>query len=161
MTTATHAPIKRAFVQRIRANGDLYVRFVGGVHEGFAPEKAKYPFLVYNLVAAPYDYQWGSHSLLAMIDAFVFSRDSVEANNLDEDVTAWLSDQPYPVDGQKALICRRVATVPMPPDVDDEGQKVYQVGGTYQIETDAGAYDGPRVFSRGALDSVPGLIDTN
>lgn len=137
MTTQTHAPVKRAFVARVRANGTIKAALIGGIHEGFAPEKASYPFLVWNLVAAPYEYNWGDVTLISQIDAFVFSRNPVEANNLDADLAAHLSDQALSVEGQTTLLCRRMATVPTPPDVDDEGEKVYQVGGTYEIWTDA------------------------
>lgn len=137
MTFPTHSPIKRAFVTRVRANGTLKAAFTGGIHEGFAPEKAEYPFCVYNLVAGPYEYNWGDLTLIGMVDAFVFSRNPVEANNLDADLAGQLSDQSFPVEGQTTLMCRRVATIPIPPDIDDEGEKVYQVGGTYEIWTDA------------------------
>lgn len=157
MTTPTHDPIRQALVRRIRANGDLYGRLVGGIHEGFAPEKTKYPFAVYNLVAAPYDYDWTSVTLDAIFDLFVFSRDPVEASNLDTELAGWLSDQPLPVEGQSTLLCRRTATVPMPPDMDDEGQKVYQRGGTYHVETDAPT--SPRIFTVGAADAIPPVTD--
>jgi hypothetical protein len=39
------------------------------------------------------------------------------------------------VTGQTTLICRRVADVVIPPDLDGEGKKIYQVGGTYEIWT--------------------------
>lgn len=134
--TPTHSQIEQAFVARIRANSSIRADLTGGIHEGFAPEKASYPFLVWNLVAGPYDYGWGDVTLGSLIDAFVFSRSKVQADNLDQAIAAWVSDKDFPVTGQRTLICRRVATVPMPPDVDAEGEKVYQVGGTYLIETD-------------------------
>lgn len=133
MTAATHAPIKWAFVAKIRA-GSVYGTLTG-VHEGFAPEKIEYPFLVYNLVAGPYEYNWGDVTLIAQIDATIFSRNSVEADNLDAALTVELSDQPFPVVGQTSLLCRRVATIPNPPDEDNEGEKVYGAGGTYEIWT--------------------------
>ncbi len=150
MSTPTHDPIRHALVARVRSNVDLYGRLVGGIHEGFAPEKAKYPFAVYNLVSAPYDYDWTSVTLDALIDLFVFSRDSVEADNLDAELAAWLGDQPLAVEGQTTLLCRRVATVPMPPDEDAEHFKVYQRGGTYHVETDVRTE--PRIFVVGASD---------
>jgi hypothetical protein len=134
MTVQTHAPIKWAFVTRIRA-GSVYGSLTG-VYEGFAPEKATYPFAVYNLVAGPYDYEWGDVTLIALVDITVYSRNSVEADNLDLALTAWLNDQPLPVTGQSTLLCRRQATIPNPPDVDNEGEKVYGAGGTYEIWTD-------------------------
>lgn len=133
--TPTHSQIEQAFVARIRAKAEINDP-IAGIYEGFAPEKADYPFLVYNLVSAPYDYGWGDVTLLAQIDLFAFSRNKVQADNLDQAIAAWVSDKDLSVNGQRTLICRRMATVPMPPDIDAEGKKVYQVGGTYLIETD-------------------------
>ncbi len=153
LPTPTHAPITTAFVRRVRANASLYDRLIGGIHEGFAPEKFKYPFVVYNLVFGPYDYNWGDVTLIAGIDAFVFSRNSVEADNLDAELAAWVSDQPLPVEGQETLYCRRVATVPTSPDVDDENEKVYQVGGSYEIWTDVKLT--AQVYQVGTSDVLP------
>lgn len=153
IATPTHAPIKRAVVQRVRANADLYGRLTGGIHEGFAPEKFKYPFAVYNLVFGPYDYNWGDVTVIAGIDLFVFSRNPVEASNLDAELAGWLSDQPLPVEGQTTLYCRRVATVPSTPDVDDEQEKVYQEGGSYEIWTDVKLTS--QVYQVGTTDSLP------
>jgi hypothetical protein len=133
--TPTHSQIKQAFVARLRASSSINGALTG-IHEGFAPEKAEYPFATYQLVAAPYDYNWGDVTLIALIDLFVFSRSQVVADNLDQAITAWVSDKSFPVTGQRPLICRREATAPMPPDIDAEGEKVYQIGGTYHIETD-------------------------
>ena len=132
-TNQTHAPIKWALVARIRASSTYAT--LTGVHEGFAPEKADYPFAVFNLVAAPYDYDWSGATLIALLDLTAYSRNSVEADNLDLALTAWLNDQSYPVDGQTTLLCRRVATIPNPPDFDNEGEKVYGAGGTYEVWT--------------------------
>jgi hypothetical protein len=156
--TPTHGPILQAFVRRVRANDELYGRLTGGIHQGFAPEKFKYPIAIYNLVFGPYDYQWGSVTLIAGIDLFVFSRNPVEADNFDQELAGWLSDQPLPVEGQATLYCRRVATVPSPPDVDDEGEKVYQVGGTYEIWTDVSLTH--QVFAVGATDTLPTASDS-
>ena len=153
LPTPTHAPIQQAFVARLRANASLKSDLTGGMHEGFAPEDAAYPFLVYNLVYGPYDYNWGDVTLIAGIDCFVFSRNPVEARNLDAVIAGWVSDQPLPVDGQDTLLCRRIATVPMPPDIDAEQKKVYQAGGSYEIWTNAPIT--ARVFEVGASDSAP------
>lgn len=132
--TPTHSQIEQAFVARVRASPSY--ADLSGIYEGFAPEKATYPFATYSNVSSPYDYNWGDVTLVATFDLFVFSRNKVEADNLDQAITAWVSDKDLTVTGQRTLICRRMATVPMPPDIDAEGHKVYQVGGTYLIETD-------------------------
>jgi hypothetical protein len=154
VTTPTHAPIKWAFVERVRASS-AYATLTG-VHEGFAPEKKPYPFLVYNLVAGPYEYNWGDETLIAMIDATVFSRNSVQADNLDAELTAALSDQPFPVEGQTSLLCRRMATIPNPPDIDNEGEKVYGAGGTYEIWTVANPSVSASAGSASGTGTVPG-----
>lgn len=137
MSTPTHHPITNAVVRRIRA-APLYDGLTG-IYQGYAPEKASYPFAVYNLVASPYDYLFDDDqvTLIAFVDVSVFSRDPVEAENLDAAISAWLSDQSLPIDGQSTLLCRRVATIPPDADQDDEGHKVYQWGGTYEIQTNA------------------------
>lgn len=148
MTITTSAPIKQAFVATLRANNTLRTdsttdpkyRALSGFYEGVAPRKTAYPFLVYNLVAAPYDYDWTGLMILTAMDAFIFSENSVEANNLDALVFATIQDVdllsilPSGVTGQTTLICRRVADISSD-DVDEEGKKVYQVGGTYLIWT--------------------------
>lgn len=155
MTTPTHGPIERAWVQRLRAMPSV-ADLKGGVHEGFAPEKAPYPFAVWNLVFAPYDWDWTNSTLIAGIDCSVFSRDPEEAKGLDAAIAAWMSNQPLTVEGQHTLLCRRQATLPTPPDVDDDNKKVYQAGGTYEIWTtpDEVVLSG-RVFEVGASDSAP------
>lgn len=137
MSTPTHHPITNALVARIR-EAPLYDDLTG-IYQGYAPEKASYPFAVYNLVAAPYDYLFDDDdvTLIAFVDVSVFSRNPVEAENLDAAIAAWLSDQPLSVEGQSTLLCRRVATIPPDTDQDDEGHKVYQWGGTYEIQTNA------------------------
>ena len=135
MAISSSAPIKRALVVTLRANGTLHTALTGGIHEGFAPKKVPYPLLTYQLVYDPYGFTWGSVLHLAGFDVKVFSDDSVEANNLDALVLETLDDAQLSVDGQTTLICRRVADLSFP-DVDEEGKKVYTVGGTYEIWTD-------------------------
>lgn len=135
----THHPITNAFVTRMRATGRPPVLdALTGIFQGVAPEKAEYPFFVYTLVTGVYDYTFGSDTtLIALIDATVFSRKAVEAEDLDAAISGWISDQPLPVDGQTTLLCRRVATIPTSPDVDDEGKPIFSWGGTYEVHTDA------------------------
>jgi len=130
----TSFPIKRALVQTMRAYTPLKAA-ISGVFEGVAPEKVKYPFVVYNLVAAPYEWDWTGVMLETAFDIWAFSPNSVEANNIDALVVQAVHDVDLPVDGQTTLICRRVSDLSSD-DVDEEGKKVYQVGGTYLIWTD-------------------------
>lgn len=131
---STAFQIQRALVRTLRRNAELKAA-ISGMHEGFAPAKAAYPFLVYNLAYAPYDYLWDSVLIYAGFDLSVISTDSVEANNLDALVAASLHDASLDVSGQSTLICRRVADLKSA-DIDDEGLKYYQIGGTYEIWTD-------------------------
>lgn len=131
----TTAAIKRAIVVRLRSNATLRAVLSGGIHEGFAPEKASYPFLVYQLIYAPIARFWGSQMYVAGFDIRVFSEDSVGANNADALVLNVLDDAALVVDGQTTLLCQRTADLASP-DVDDEGRKIYMVGGTYEVWTD-------------------------
>jgi hypothetical protein len=137
--TQTHHPITNAFVARIRATGrPPALDALTGIFQGVAPEKTEYPFCTYTLVAGAYDFTFDdSPTLIALIDATVFSRNPVQAEDLDAAISGWISDQPMPVDGQSTLLCRRVATIPTSPDVDDEGKPIFAWGGTYEVHTDA------------------------
>lgn len=130
----TSAAIRRALVQTIRTAG-VYGS-LRGIFPGFAPEKTDYPFGVYNQIAAPYEDAWGSRMIIAAYDVFVFSRDEVEAHNLDQALADALDGAQLTVEDMSTLICRRVNDIPVSPDLDEEGKKVYQVGGTYEIWTD-------------------------
>jgi hypothetical protein len=135
MPITSSAPIKRALVQHLRASAPLTTALVGGIHEGFAPQKAKYPVLTYSMVVDPYAFTWGSVLHTAIFDVFVFSNNSVDANNADTLVLQQLDGAALSVAGQSTLICHRIADLSSP-DVDEEGRKVYMVGGTYEIWTD-------------------------
>ena len=129
------APVKRAVVQKLRATPSLVSAIAGGIHEGIAPRKVKYPFIVYQLVAAPYAYDWTGLMIQALIDVSVFAENPVDANNIDALIGGALNDAELTVDGQTSLLCRRVADLPTGPDVDSEGKRIYQVGGSYSVWT--------------------------
>ncbi len=135
MTIATTAPIKRAIVQALRASPSLVSAIRGGIHEGVAPRKVRYPFVVYQLVAAPYRYDWSGVVIATTFDVYTFAENPVDANNVDALIAAALNEAELSVDGQSSLICRRVADMPTGPDVDAEGRRIYQVGGTYEVWT--------------------------
>ena len=134
MALTTSANIKQALVATLRANNTLKDA-IKGIYEGFAPAKTKYPFVTYSFPPVTYDFAWGSTMLLAMADIYVFSENGVEANNLDALVLTTLHDAALDVTGQSTLFCRRVMDL-SDTDVDEEGKKVYQVGGSYSIWTD-------------------------
>ena len=128
-------PVKRAFVARIRANATVRDALAGGIHEGFAPTKADYPFLTYDMIYAPIRRHWGSQMYIVGIDTRIFAENPVDANNVDLLVLNELDDAALVIDGQSTLLCHRVADFSSP-DVDEEGRKVYMVGGPYEIWTD-------------------------
>jgi len=73
---------------------------------------------------------------IALVDLVVYSMSSVEASNLDQSLADQLDGAPLSVEGQSTLICRRVSDIRQVPDADAEGNKVYGVGGSYEIWTD-------------------------
>lgn len=130
----TSAPIKQALVAHLRRITALKAA-VTGFHHAFAPKKVAYPFLTYQLIYAPIRRQWGSQMYITGFDIKIFSEDSVEADNLDALVMMGLNDAALEIDGQTTLLCHRVADFNSP-DVDEEGRKVYMVGGSYEVWTD-------------------------
>ena len=134
VTTST--AIKRGVVRHARSDVPLKTAIVGGIHEGFAPEKVRYPFMVYNLVVAPYADLWGSRVIVALVDMLSFAENGVDASNVDQLILNAFDGAQLSVDGQTTLICRRVADIPGGPDTDSEGKKIYQIGGSYEIWTD-------------------------
>lgn len=131
----TTGAIRRGLVQYLRTSAALKAALTGGIHEGFAPAKASYPFLTYDLIYSPIRRQWGSQQYLSGFDIRVFSDDSVVANNIDALLLTVLDDAALVVAGQSTLLCHRIADLANP-DEDEEGRKVYVVGGTYDVWTD-------------------------
>lgn len=136
MATTTVAPVKRAVVQKLRASSPLVAAIAGGIHEAIAPRKVKYPFIVYQIVASSYEYDWTGMQIHALMDVSTYAVNPVDANNIDALIAGALNDAALTVDGQTSLLCRRVGDLPTGPDVDSEGKRIYQVGGTYSIWTD-------------------------
>ncbi len=133
MALVTSAPVKRAIVQTLRASPALVAAIAGGIHEGIAPRKVRYPFVVYQLIAAPYSYQWGGAIIEATFDVSVYAENPVDANNIDALITAALDEAVLNMDEQDSMLCRRVADLPTGPDIDSEGKRIYQVGGSYSV----------------------------
>lgn len=135
MTVSSVAPVKRAIVQALRASPALVSAIAGGIHEGVAPRKVKYPFVVYQLVSAPYVWDHTGVIIPATFDVFVYAVNPVEANNLDALIAGALNEAELTVEGQTSLLCRRVADLPTGPDTDAAGKRIYQVGGSYSVWT--------------------------
>lgn len=131
----TSQNIWRALVAQIRSNAVLKAALTGGIHEGIAPEKVPYPHLVWNAVVPGVNEDtWTSRMILALVDVVIVSRSSVEASNLDQSVDDTLDEAPLAVAGHDTLIAHRTADIRLP-DFDEEGQKIYRVGGSYEIIT--------------------------
>lgn len=135
MAYTSSAAILRALVQRVRSNAALRASLVGGIHEGFSPEPVgSYPLAIYVPVAMAYESTWTSRAIIALVDITIYSRDQVQASNLDQSMLEQLDGAALTPDGQTSLICRRTNDLRVV-DVDEEGHKVYGVGGSYEIWT--------------------------
>ena len=130
----TIEPVKQAFVQTLRANVALKAA-VNGIHEGIAPQGTGYPYLIYNVAYSPLDYDWTNVTQLLGMDVFVDSENSVDAGNIDQLVSDTLHDAALSVTGQTTLFCRRAGSLSTV-GVNEEGRRVFMVGGTYEVWTD-------------------------
>ena len=138
-------PVKQAFVRALRSIAGLKSA-VGsdGFYEGIALPGASYPYVIYSVAGAFRSRQFGVEGILKVtIDCWVVSGDQVEAHNLDQLVLAGLEDAildftgtvPAPSDEPSTLLCHRVQDMSLT-DLDDAGNKVYQVGGSYHVWID-------------------------
>jgi hypothetical protein len=136
MALSTTAPMKRALVKLLRTNGALVSAAVGGFHQGVAPQKVKYPFVVYNFVSAPREYDWDGVMLNALVDIFAFAVNPIDAENVDALIASTVQDaNPSVEGGQSTMYLRRVADVSLPPSVDGQGRRISQTGGSYRFIT--------------------------
>ena len=138
-------PIKQAFVRALRDIDDLKSA-VGsaGIDEGVSPPDSSYPRVVYSLASYAPDRAYGSEGIgIATIDCWAVSDIQVVANSLDqlmldglENVSLDYSDIDA-VDGNEpsTLLCRRLLSLSLV-ELDDAGNRVFRVGGTYQIWND-------------------------
>jgi hypothetical protein len=131
------APIKQALVKALRANATLKAAISNEIHEAVAPEGVAYPYLVYQFVYSPYSYYWGGQMTRAGVDVWVFSQDQVEAHDLNQLVIEAVQDVVLDLGDseQTSLYSRRVADLSSA-FLDGAGNKVYQVGGTFELWTD-------------------------
>ncbi len=135
-------PLLQAVVQNLRADTALQAVITGGEYEGEAPSGATYPFLTYQMGPAARDRYVDSILSRPLIYVFVHDRDQVRARNADQLVMDVLDGAVFNFaatehgsDGQSTLQCQRILDVPGT-DTDDEGQKVYQYGGVYEVWID-------------------------
>lgn len=136
-TAPTSGPIKKALKAKLSASTPVSAAAVGGIHEGINVRKTiVYPYVVYSAAYLPLVRQWGSTMLLCGFDIVARSLDPEEASTLDQLITEELDDGELTVTGLSTLIVRREEELPLPPDTNAEGKKVYQNGGTYSIWVD-------------------------
>ena len=144
---STTAPIKNGVVRYLRTSAALRTGLKGGIHQRLSPRRVRYPFAHYGAVSAPYMNDWGSdgnagvREIHALIDISIFSTSQVEAENLDQRIDGLFSSAfakealDALVVGQTVTYCARVGDLPTGPERDDEGRRIVQVGGTYEIWT--------------------------
>ena len=131
---------KQAFVRALR-DITVLMTAVGsdGIYEGVVTREVDYPFVVYSVSFSTRDYDWGGRSMMRTgFSVVVVSDDQVVAHNLDQAIINGLHDKQLtfdPSSGQSTLFCRRVSDTSFAGS-DGEGEKVYQVGGTYVVWTD-------------------------
>lgn len=142
MAATTVWPLLQAVVQKLRADTALQAVLTGGEHEGVAITGTPYPLLTYQLGYAPRDRYLDSVMSRVGIYVHIHSRNQVEARNLDQLVMDVLDNGSYDFtltehgsSGQYTLRSARVLDLSND-DTDDEGLKVYQVGGLYEIWID-------------------------
>jgi hypothetical protein len=142
MAATTVWPLLQAVVQKLRADTALQAVLIGGEHEGVAITGTKFPWLTYQLGYAPRDRF--SDSVLSRVGIYVHihSRDQVEARNLDQLVMNVLDNATFDFaatehgsSGQYTLRSHRILDLSNE-GTDDEGRKVYSVGGLYEIWID-------------------------
>lgn len=133
MAITTSAPIDQALVAKLRSNLTLKA-LVSGFHEGFAPQRTAYPFITYHTQYAPYEPVWGGELIEAGYVFMVWAENSVDAKDIDTLVAQTLHHAQLSVSGQSSLLCKRVGDLKSY-DVDEEGKKVYSVGGLYEVWT--------------------------
>lgn len=133
---------KQAFVRALR-NISALTAAVGsdGIYEGVVTRGVEYPFVVYTVSFSVRSYDWSHRSLMRTgFDVLVVSDDQVVAHNLDQAIIDGMKnvvlDSFFEASsGQSTLFCRRISDMSSA-GTDGEGEKVYQVGGTYAVWTD-------------------------
>lgn len=131
--------VKQAFVKGLRDITALTTA-VGsnGIYEGVVHGRnVSYPFVVYQVTYSTRSYDFGRTTTTRMgFDVFVISDDQVQAHNLDQLIIDGLHDKVLDLSGsgQTSLLCRRSTDLSLA-DLDEQGSKVYQVGGSYAVWT--------------------------
>lgn len=138
-------PVKQALVRSLRDITDLKSAVGGsGFHEGAVLHGTAYPYVSYQIRPTRFIRQFGGEAVRVVVaDINVVSDSQVEAQNLDRLILNGLEDAdldfegavPSGVSEPSTLLCHRVSDMTYG-DIDDAGNKVYQVGGVYEIWID-------------------------
>lgn len=124
-------PIFQALIRTLRANATLKAA-VTAFSEGGAPAGSVFPYVTYHLAGGGDDWEFGSVTKKPVVAIQVWSDNQVEARNLDQLILDTLWDAELAIDQQSTLLCRRDTDLSSASS-EGAGQKVYQVGGMYQI----------------------------
>jgi hypothetical protein len=147
VSTSTTGPIERGIVRRVRQTDELKTALNkplgGGIHQDVAPRSVRYPFFTYSLVPAPFFHIWGTDAdngqreIHAFYDLLFWSRNKVEAENLDSILDNVLREkEDLEVEGQTVIHLQRVGPAAANgADKDAEGRRYVRVGGSYEIWT--------------------------
>lgn len=123
----------RALVSTLRTNATLKTA-VTGMHEAVAPNATDFPFLTYSLYGSTSTWDFSGAIYKPKFLVQIWSDDQVQARTLDQLCNETLWDADLGLAEQSTLLCRRIRDVSRVNDAG-QGQKVFQVGGVYQIWT--------------------------
>ena len=139
MRIPNSGPLKQALKNAMSGNSDIRAAAVGGVHEGYNnSDTIEYPFVTYQLVDGPLSRTFGDDTvtLAAYFDIVVRGLNPVGVNSLDALITSVLDGSGLEVTGLSTLIVRREEELPLPPERNAEGKKIYANGASYSFWVD-------------------------
>lgn len=139
MATTGVAPVKQALVRALRDNSSL-TDLVGsdGINEGVEPRKSGYPYVIYSVIYSRRDWDGTNMTLITEMDVWSISDSQVQAHTLDQLVADALEFKVLnigDISEQISLNCQRIGDLSSV-DLDGEGNRVFQMGGSYRIWTD-------------------------
>lgn len=138
-------PLKQALVRALRSSTALKA-MVGsnGIDEGVSIVGAPMPRVLYSVATSERVEAFGDEGMkITTVYVWAVSDDPVEADSLDKLIDGALKDVSLNFSSISAvagnepstLFCRRLRDLSLV-ELDDAGNKVYQVGGQYQIWLD-------------------------
>lgn len=110
---------------------------VTGVHMDLAPDAAVYPFVTYSLITAPDAYTFGTRAWtdgLWQVRAWSEGPSTRLPARIMARVDDVLTDQALTVTGHRALVVRRMETLPTVPEIDPKsGLHIRSAGARFQV----------------------------